>query len=70
MKVFELMGLLGKMPAGAEVVVSLESTANASIDLVQKVDDDLVEINGGAAMIYDTNGDEYCLTTEIEPDPE
>lgn len=70
MKVFELMAALSKMPAGADVYVALESTDGAEITDVTKMDDSLIEIRGKAAMIYDTNGDEYCLTTEIEPDPE
>ncbi len=68
MKVYELVAILLKRPAGDEVVVSLASTANAPIETVDCSENGLVQINGEAAMIYDTNGDEYCLTNEIEPD--
>lgn len=68
MKVFELMSVLSKLPAGAEIYVSLESTARSAIIDVTKDGDSVVEINCEAAMIYDTNGDAYCLTNEIEPD--
>jgi hypothetical protein len=64
MKVYQLMTILEKAPAGAEVVVNMSTTLNATVESVETSDGELV-ITGGDAEVIDTNGDSMGWLSEI-----
>jgi hypothetical protein len=58
------MTILEKAPAGAEVVVNMSTTLNATVESVETSDGELV-ITGGDAEVIDTNGDSMGWLSEI-----
>jgi len=56
MKVYQLMILLEKAPAGAEVVVNMTATLNAPVEYASTDDGEFI-ITGGDAEVIDPNGD-------------
>jgi hypothetical protein len=56
MKVYQLMTLLEKAPAGAEVLVGMTGTLNAEVEGAE-IDGEQVILTGGDAEVIDSNGD-------------
>ena len=68
MKVYQLMTILEKAPAGAEVVVNMTATLNAGVESAD-IDGDQFLISAGDAEVIDTNGDPIgWLSTLAEAD--
>lgn len=57
MKVYQLMTLLEKAPAGAEVLVQMSGTLNASVECANIEGDEQFVITGGDAEVIDSNGE-------------
>lgn len=69
MKVYQLMSLLEKFPAGAEVVVGMCSTLNAEIENVDPCSDGSthgqVVITGGDAELISEDGDSMGFLSQL-----
>ena len=69
MKVYQLMSLLEKFPAGAEVVVGMRSTQNSELKNVDRCDDGSphgqVVITGGDAEVINEDGDTVGFLSEL-----
>lgn len=64
MKVYELIEILTKAQAGAEVMVAMQTTPATSIESAQ-VGIYQVTISGGDPMLFDSNGDEMGLLSKV-----
>lgn len=64
MKVYQLMNLLEKIPAGADATVSMTGTLAADV-VDTEFNDGCFQIMGGDAQVIDDGGDEIGTLSEL-----